>query len=112
MRPCRRGRDSRPGACWSSAEGATGGVNLAGRRHAYQQELAEERDLVAAAHAQGLGTCVIGSAVEGLNTPDIRAEIGLPEDTLAVAPIIVGIPAGNGPPAPRQPPRILNWLGR
>ena len=68
-------------------------------------------NLMLAAHAQGLGTCVIGSAVEGLNTPDIRAEIGLPDDTLAVAPIIVGIPADNGPPLPRQPPRILNWLG-
>lgn len=69
-------------------------------------------NLMLAAHAQGLGTCVIGSAVEGLNTPEIRAEIGLPNDTLAVAPIIVGIPADNGPPVPRQPPRILNWLGR
>ena len=69
-------------------------------------------NLMLAAHAQGLATCVIGSAVEGLNTPDIRAEIGLPQDTLAVAPIIVGVPADNGPPLPRQPPRILNWLGR
>lgn len=70
------------------------------------------QNLMLAAHALGLGTCVIGSAVEGLNTPDIRAEIGLPEDTQAVAPIIVGVPADDGPPVPRHPPRILNWLGR
>lgn len=69
-------------------------------------------NLMLAAAAMGLGSCVIGSAVEGLNTPDIRADIGLPEGMHAVAPIIVGVPAEEGPTTPRKPPRILNWLSR
>lgn len=68
-------------------------------------------NLMLAARARGLGTCVIGSAVEGLNTVDIRTQIGMPENAHAVAPIIVGVPADDTPPTPRKAPLILNWLG-
>lgn len=69
-------------------------------------------NLMLAARSQGLGTCVIGSAVEGLNSPDIRTEIGMPAGARAVAPIIVGFPAEEAPPTHRRPPRTLSWLGR
>jgi hypothetical protein len=28
---------------------------------------------------------------------------------MAIAPIIVGVPAGETPPVPRKPPEILTW---
>jgi nitroreductase len=51
-------------------------------------------NLMLAACAIGLGTCVIGSAVGGLNTPDLKARLGIPKEMTAIAPIIVGVPAG------------------
>jgi hypothetical protein len=56
-----------------------------------------------------LGTCVIGSALAALNLPDIKAELGLADDYVAVAPIIVGLPAGDAPATPRKEPRIDLW---
>jgi nitroreductase len=69
---------------------------------------AENLMLTACAH--GLGTCVIGFAVSALNSPMWRAEFGISSDMTAVAPIIVGIPAGETPPVPRKEPVVLNWI--
>lgn len=69
-------------------------------------------NLMLAACALGLGSCVIGSAVAGLNTREVRAEIGIPADVEAVAPIIIGVPAADALPTPRQAPLILAWVGR
>ena len=66
-------------------------------------------NLMLAAHSIGLGCCVIGSAVAALNAPDLKAELGIPEDQMAVAPIIVGIPAGDTAPTPRKAPQVLAW---
>jgi nitroreductase len=66
-------------------------------------------NLMLAAHAMGLGTCVIGSAVMGLNQPDVKAELGLPEELQVVAPIIVGIPAQQTSPTQRRAPSIVSW---
>ena len=68
-------------------------------------------NLMLAASALGLGTCVIGSALSALNAPEIKAELHIPPDVAAVAPIIVGIPApGAGAAgAPRREPEILSW---
>ena len=66
-------------------------------------------NLMLAAHAQGLGTCVIGCAVAALNEPELKSELGIPEEQTAFAPIIVGTPAGEGSPSPRKPPEIIGW---
>jgi nitroreductase len=66
-------------------------------------------NLILAACSLGLGTCVIGSAVSGLNDPDVKAEFGIPADVVAVAPIIVGVPSGETPATTRKEPQVLIW---
>jgi nitroreductase len=66
-------------------------------------------NLMLAACAMGLGTCVIGSAVPALNTPAVKAELGIPAEYSAVAPIIVGGPSGETRPTARREPEILAW---
>jgi len=66
-------------------------------------------NLMLAACANGLGTCPIGLAVAALNTPQWKIEFGVPAEMTAIAPIIVGLPAGETPPVPRKPPEILSW---
>jgi nitroreductase len=66
-------------------------------------------NLMLAACAKGLGTCVIAFALEALNTPEWKEELKIPGGFTAIAPIIVGVPAGETPPAPRKPPEILTW---
>lgn len=67
-------------------------------------------NLMLAAHAQGLGSCVIGSAVEGLNRPEIKQQLGVPAEMHVVAPMVLGVPREQGLPTPRKPPVVLNWL--
>lgn len=66
-------------------------------------------NLILAACSIGLGTCVIGSAVPALNTPDIKAEFGIPDDLTAIAPIIVGVPSGETLPTARKEPEVVFW---
>lgn len=66
-------------------------------------------NLMLAACALGLGTCVIGSAVGGLNTPKLKTRLGIPEEMTAIAPIIVGVPAGATAASPRKPAQVLAW---
>lgn len=66
-------------------------------------------NLLLAACSQGLGTCIIGFAVSALNTPEWKAELKIPAEMTAIAPIIVGVPAGETPPVPRKPPEIIIW---
>ena len=66
-------------------------------------------NLMLAAHAQGLGSCVIGFAVAALNTPEWKTELKISGDMMAIAPIIIGVPAVETPPVPRKPPEILAW---
>jgi len=67
-------------------------------------------NLMLAACADGLGTCCIGFAVPVLNTPEGKAECGIPADVHAFAPIIVGVPRGETLPVPRKSPVILSWI--
>ena len=67
------------------------------------------QNLMLAAYAMGLGTCVIGSALAMLNLPDIKAELGIPLDATAYVPLIVGRPRGATEPSARQAPHILAW---
>ena len=66
-------------------------------------------NMMLAACAIGLGSCVIGSAVEALNTPEARAQLGIPAEFNAVAPIIVGIPGEEVAATSRKAPLILSW---
>lgn len=66
-------------------------------------------NLMLAACAKGLGTCVIGLAVPALNTPEWKKELGIPDEITAIAPIIVGVPATKTPAVPRKQPEILIW---
>jgi nitroreductase len=63
-----------------------------------------------AATAMGLGTCCIGFAVPVLNSPEVKQELGIPPEVVAVAPIIVGVPAGPMAGVPRKAPEILRWI--
>ena len=66
-------------------------------------------NLLLAAYAMGLGSCVIGFAVPALNTPEIKSELGIPTECTAIAPIIVGIPSGETPRTTRKGPDIVAW---
>lgn len=66
-------------------------------------------NLMLAACANGLGTCVIGFAVGALNSPEWKAELKVPDEMTAIAPIIVGVPEGDPPRVPRKQPDILVW---
>lgn len=68
-------------------------------------------NLMLAATALGLGSCVIGLAVGALNDPQIKRAIGIPDDFVAVAPIVVGHPAAGttAVPTPRREPVVVVW---
>jgi len=67
-------------------------------------------NLMLAATAKGLATCPIGFAVPVLNEPDVKRELGIPDDGAAVAPVILGFATGQTAPVPRKPPQILRWM--
>ncbi|GMV30077.1 MAG: NAD(P)H nitroreductase [Rhodanobacteraceae bacterium] len=68
-------------------------------------------NLMLAATSLGLGSCVIGLAVGALNDPQIRRAVGIPDDFVAIAPIIVGYPAAGTPAmaTPRREPVVVTW---
>jgi nitroreductase len=66
-------------------------------------------NLLLAAYGLGLGTCVIGLAASVLNAMDVKKELGIPEEMLVVAPIIVGKPRGETPVSPRKEIEITVW---
>ncbi|HET7217025.1 MAG TPA: nitroreductase family protein [Vicinamibacterales bacterium] len=66
-------------------------------------------NLMLAASALGLGTCCIGGALPALNAPEGKLALGIPPDVFAIAPIVIGVPAGSVHPVPRRDPEILGW---
>lgn len=66
-------------------------------------------NLMLAAQATGLGSCVIGSAVAALNIHKVKTELGIPDEYSAIAPIIVGVPSGESSASSRKEPIILSW---
>ena len=61
------------------------------------------------AHALGLGTCWINLGTE-IHDPEMRAELGIPDNCTIVAPIVLGYPE-RIPPAPkRKEPEILRII--
>lgn len=67
------------------------------------------QNLMLAARALGLGSCVIGFAVAALQHPEVKAELGIPSDVVPIAPIIVGTPRAATPPTSRRAPEIVSW---
>ncbi len=70
--------------------------------------LAAENMMLAACEL-GLGSCWIGFSAFVLNTPEVKRELGIPEGYVAVAPIIVGYPAGPIPAPEKNPPEVMYW---
>ncbi len=66
-------------------------------------------NLMLAATDMGLGTCWIGFATELMNSPEVKAELGVPVEYLAVAPIIVGCADGETPSRERNAPEVVYW---
>ncbi len=66
-------------------------------------------NLMLAACATGLGSCIIGSSVAALNTPEMKAKLGILSEFNAVAPIIVGVPSEETAATSRKEPLILAW---
>lgn len=66
-------------------------------------------NLMLAAYAHGLGSCVIGFAIDTLNTPEWKTELNIPEEVKVIAPIILGKPSTITPKIIRKPAKILSW---
>lgn len=64
-------------------------------------------NMMLAACAMGLGTCIIGSALPALNVPEVKDQLAIPGEFSAIAPIIVGYPRGETALNPRKEPMIL-----
>ena len=67
-------------------------------------------NLMLAAYSEGLGTCWIGFAQGFLNTPDGKQALGIPDDWVPVAPLIVGHASAQRAPVPRREP-VIRWIG-
>jgi len=66
-------------------------------------------NLMLAACALGLGSCVIGSAVAALNTNEWKTSLGVPREWLAIAPLIIGVASAPPPPVSRKKAEIVSW---
>jgi nitroreductase len=64
-------------------------------------------NLMLAACAMGLGSCVIGSALPALNLAETKIKLNIPEKFSVVAPIVVGYPDDDIAPVIRKNPIIL-----
>jgi nitroreductase len=65
-------------------------------------------NMMLAACAMGLGSCVIGSALPALNLSDVRTQLRISDKYTAVAPIIIGYPNQENTVTTRKAPVILN----
>lgn len=67
-------------------------------------------NLMLAAHAMGLGSCVIGSALAALNS-GLKTELGIPADMAVYVSLIVGYPLSSDPaPSPRKSPLLFRLI--
>lgn len=67
------------------------------------------QNIMLAACAQGLGSCVVGMTVVALNEPNMKETLNVPAEMKAFAPIVIGYPHGDIWPAIRKKPLILGW---
>lgn len=64
-------------------------------------------NLMLAACAMGLGSCVISNALPAFNDPEVRTKLRLPGEFSVIAPIILGYPEEDDAPTLRKNPVIL-----
>ena len=67
-------------------------------------------NLMLAAFAMGLGTCVIGAVLLAMHDEEQKIKLGIPADYEAIVPIIVGFPRSVAVSSKRKRPLILNWV--
>ena len=67
------------------------------------------QNLMLAAYGAGLGSCVIGFAIEALNMPEWKKILDIPIGMVAHAPILLGYPTGETEATSRKPPQVLCW---
>jgi nitroreductase/NAD-dependent dihydropyrimidine dehydrogenase PreA subunit len=99
--------------------GATAAILVTGRKDAScpaEDALLATANILLAAQAMGLGTCLIGYAVEAIaRSGAIRRSLQLPADERVYSVIALGHPAlGFARPAGRRPirPRVVNLAGQ
>jgi nitroreductase len=80
-----------------------------GREHPEEDCCLAAQNLMLAAHGLGLGTCPVGFVRSWLNRPEIKRELGVPDDYTAVFPVVLGYPASQPHTPPRRPPEIVSW---
>jgi len=67
-------------------------------------------NMMLAACAMGLGSCVIGSALPTLNLKDVKVQLKISDKYTAVAPIIIGYPNQENTATARNAPVILTQI--
>lgn len=67
-------------------------------------------NLMLAACAMRLGTCIIGSALSALNTLEVKVHLHIPNEFSVVVPIIVGYPNDEVAPSARKNPVIFSYI--
>lgn len=67
------------------------------------------QNLMLAAHDQGLGSCWIGFSTPLFNAPQIKEELGIPNEYEVIAPIIIGYPERTLPPMEKREAEIICW---
>lgn len=65
-------------------------------------------NLMLAASAMNLGSCVIASALPAMNLDSVKSSLGIPSEFTAVVPIIIGYPETDTAPSSRRAPLVLN----
>ncbi|HOV79965.1 MAG TPA: nitroreductase [Bacillota bacterium] len=66
-------------------------------------------NLMLAARDRGIGSCWIGFATGIGNTPEVKAELKVPEEYELVAPVVLGYPAGPAGKGVRNEAKIISW---
>jgi nitroreductase len=67
------------------------------------------QNLMLAAHARGLATCWVGSAMLWIESAEARAELAIPESHAPFAVFTLGYARGEPKGKPRQRPKVI-WL--
>lgn len=67
-------------------------------------------NMMLAACAMSLGSCVIASALPAMSLPDVKSTLGIPAGFEAVAPVIIGYPKTEALPSSRKAPLILKSI--
>jgi nitroreductase len=68
------------------------------------------QNLMLAAHAIGLGSCVITQALPALNDKSMKSRLGITGNYEAIAPIVIGYSNKESQASRRKRPIILTWL--